>query len=408
MAHRRRGNQIICIGLRAFVRHRKITYLGGRNMRNAGLSLSSGSFFRLFLMLVILAGCDKTPSNETGSQEGKEGETPAPTEAQWPAGGEFVYVSNEDSGDISIISTVSNQVITTLNVGRRPRGIRVSHAGDKVFVALSGSPKCPPSMSDEDCGKQETDKTKDGIALVDVLTANLEQVLPGGSDPEQFDLSADNRRLFVSNEDSDQATIVDIASGEIMKIVAVGVEPEGVRVSPDGSLVYVTSETDHAVTVLDADSGTVVATIAVGLRPRDVVFTTDGLRAFVSAELAHSITVIDVLSHEVVATIELDATAKPVGMAITSDNQRLYVANGRGKTVSAINLNTFKVVGSVEVGPRAWGIVITEDERFLYIANGPSDDVTVVKTESMEVVTKIKVGESPWGVAIGPNPQPSP
>jgi YVTN family beta-propeller protein len=118
--------------------------------------------------------------------------------------------------------------------------------------------------------------------------------------------------------------------------------------------------------------------------------------------------VIDVDRHKVIATIELDATAKPVGMAVTSDNQRLYVANGRGKTVSAIDLNTFKVIDSVEVGPRTWGIALTEDERFLYTANGPSDDVTVVNTESMEVVTKIKVGKSPWGVAIGPNPRHSP
>lgn len=375
-------------------------------MRNAGLSGSTASFFHLFLTFVILGGCDDGSHIEAGSQEGKEGETPAPTETQWPMGGEFVYVSNEDSGDISIISTVSNQVVDTLDVGRRPRGIRVSHDGKKVFVALSGSPKCPPSMSDEDCAKQETDKSKDGIAVVDVNTANLERVLPGGSDPEQFDLSADGRHLFVSNEDSDQMTVVDIASGEVMKTVAVGREPEGVRVSPDGKLVYVTGESDHDVTVLDADSGSVITTIAVGMRPRDAVFAPDGLLAFVSAELAHSITVIDVISHEVVATIELEAAAKPVGMVITSDSKRLYVANGRGKTVSAIDLNTFEVLASVEVGPRSWGIVLSEDERFLYTANGPSDDVTVVNTESMEVVTRINVGESPWGVAIGPNPRP--
>jgi YVTN family beta-propeller protein len=115
--------------------------------------------------------------------------------------------------------------------------------------------------------------------------------------------------------------------------------------------------------------------------------------------------VIDVGKHKVIATIELDAAVKPVGLAATSDNRLLYVANGRGKTVSAIDLNTFKVIDTVEVGPRTWGLALTEDERFLYTANGPSDDVTVVSTRSMQVVARIKVGESPWGVAIGPNPR---
>ena len=76
--------------------------------------------------------------------------------------------------------------------------------------------------------------------------------------------------------------------------------------------------------------------------------------------------------------------------------------------VEFIDLDTLKVVGSVEVGPRTWGIALTNDERFLYTANGPSNDVTVVDTESMKVIARIEVGKSPWGVAIGPNPRSSP
>jgi len=366
------------------------------------------SYCQLILGCLFLGACDRAPKTDVEAQQPEADEPSASVSdaVEWPTDGELVYVSNEDSGDVSIISTASNQVISTIDVGRRPRGIRVSHDGKKLFVALSGSPKCPPTMPDEECEKNVADKTKDGIAVVDLITAKPERVLPGGSDPEQFDLSADGRRLFVSNEDSDQATIIDIASGEVLETIAVVREPEGVRVSPDGALVYVTGETDHAVTVLDTSTGTVVATIGVGLRPRDAVFASDGLRAFVSAELAHSISVIDVENHAVVATIELDETAKPVGMAVTADNQRLYVANGRGQTVSAVNLNTFEVVGTtVEVGPRPWGIGLTEDERFLYTANGPSDDVSVIDTESMQVVAKINVGETPWGVAIGPIPR---
>ena len=114
---------------------------------------------------------------------------------------------------------------------------------------------------------------------------------------------------------------------------------------------------------------------------------------------------IDVASYEVVSTIVLADTAKPVGMAIRSDGKRLYVANGRGKTVSEVDLETLAVLRSVEVGPRAWGIALSTDERFLYTANGPSDDVSVVEIESMQVVARIDVGETPWGLVIGPVPQ---
>ncbi len=57
--------------------------------------------------------------------------------------------------------------IGTIPVGTRPRGVKVSQDGKFVFVALSGSPKCPPSMPDAECEKLGSDKTKDGVAVVD-------------------------------------------------------------------------------------------------------------------------------------------------------------------------------------------------------------------------------------------------
>ena len=179
---------------------------------------SGRTFFLPFFGLFFLAGCDRAPDGDARPEDVATSETGTSEreEPRWPTEGDLAYVSNEDSGDISILSTATNQVIRTVEVGRRPRGIKVSPAGDKLFVALSGSPKCPPTMSDEDCEAQVTDKSHDGIAIVDVRSAQVERVLPGGSDPEQFDLSADGRRLIVSNEDSDQATIVDVVPGLIM------------------------------------------------------------------------------------------------------------------------------------------------------------------------------------------------
>ena len=114
---------------------------------------------------------------------------PAPGRPLRIAGPEMVLVSNEDSGDMSLIDPATNQVLTTIPVGRRPRGIKASSGGGMIYVALSGSPRCPPWMSDVECDQQVTDKTQDGIAEVDVIQGKVVRVLPGGSDPEQFDLT---------------------------------------------------------------------------------------------------------------------------------------------------------------------------------------------------------------------------
>ncbi len=114
---------------------------------------------------------------------------------------ELVYVTNEDAGTISIISTATRKVVGEVEVGTRPRGVEVSPDGELIYVALSGSPKCPPTVSDEECAKLGADKTKDGIAVIDARRQAVLRVLPGGSDPEEFDVDAASGRLFVANED---------------------------------------------------------------------------------------------------------------------------------------------------------------------------------------------------------------
>ena len=320
------------------------------------------------------------------------------------ASGELVYVTNEDSGDLSVIDSAANAVVATIPIGTRPRGVRVSADGRTIFVAVSGSPKCPPWMSDEDCEAQTTDKSLDGIAVVDAVERVVTHVLPGGSDPEQFDISGDGKRLCIANEDAGLATIVELDSREIVATVEVGEEPEGVRTSPDGQYFYVPGETDHNITVIDAEQGERVAQITVGHRPRDTVFTSNSARAYVSSEIDGTVSIIDVPNHKVIETVALPKNSRSMGLALSPDDKLLYVANGRSKTVSIIDLGTNEVIASFEVGDRPWGIGVSSDGKRLYTANGPSDDVSVVDTESHEVVAKIAVGETPWGIAIAPPP----
>jgi quinoprotein dehydrogenase-associated probable ABC transporter substrate-binding protein/PQQ-dependent catabolism-associated beta-propeller protein len=318
---------------------------------------------------------------------------------------DLVYVTNEDAGTISVISTATQRTIGEIEVGTRPRGIEVSRDGELIYVALSGSPKCPPTLPDEECAKLAADKTKDGIGVIDARRRAVLRVLPGGSDPEEFDVDHESNRLFVSNEDASELSIVDLTSGNVLRTVKVGGEPEGVRLRPDRRAVYVTSESDHAVTVVDTQSGAVLGNITVGWRPRDSIFSADGSRAYVSNEHGSSVAIVDVAANEVIETIALPAGSLPMGLALSPDEKRLYVANGRARTVSVIDLSTSNVVASVQVGARPWGIGLTSDGKLLYTANGSSNDVSVIDTASLNVIATIRVGATPWGIAVGPPPR---
>jgi YVTN family beta-propeller protein len=116
------------------------------------------------------------------------------------------------------------------------------------------------------------------------------------------------------------------------------------------------------------------------------------------------VSVVDAKAHKVLKTIKMPEGAKPMGVELSPDQKRLYVANGRGGSVSVVDVATDSILATVEVGVRPWGIALTSDGRKLYSANGPSNDVTVMDTESMKILKKIPAGELPWGVVVGRAP----
>ena len=313
------------------------------------------------------------------------------------------YVSNEDGQSVTIIDTDKLEAIATIPVGKRPRGIQVSRDGLRLYVAVSGAPKCPPTMPEEECEKLERDLKADGIAVIDTATQKLLTTLKAGSDPEQFDLTPDGKRMFVANEDAAMASVVDLTSGKVVARIKVGREPEGVRVSPDGRWVLVTNESDNSISIIDTKTLKVVRNVTVGKRPRDVAFTPDSRMAYVSGEFdgsVYRIAVPDGVPAERI--LQFRKGALPMSVILDPKRERLYVSTGRGGTVAVVSLegNEAKLVKEIPVGKRPWGMALSADGQRLYTANGPSDDVTVVDTVKLDVIRKIPVGRSPWGVAL--------
>ncbi|MBK7717259.1 MAG: beta-propeller fold lactonase family protein [Gemmatimonadetes bacterium] len=351
---------------------------------------------RLTLLTVALGACG--PKGEPATDQ------PPTLSAGAGASGELVYVTNEDSRDLTVIDAATDSVVATIPVGTRPRGVEVSPDGRTVYVALTGSP-VPAHHARRGVREAGLGQVQDGVAIVDVATRTTIKTIPAGSDPEEFDLSADGTRLFVSNEDADSASIVDLASGRPVANVKVGDEPEGVTVAPDGKTVWVTGETDHDITGFDAATGAIVARIDVlGQRPRSIGFLPDGSRAYVTNEMSGTVSVVDMVARTTLRQITMPTDSRPMSIVVTPDGRRIYISNGRGKTVSAIDPATDAVTATVEVGVRPWGIALSGDGRKLYTANGPGNDVTVIDTETMTVLKRIPAGTIPWGVAIGPKP----
>ncbi len=307
-----------------------------------------------------------------------------------------------------MIDPATHAIVQRINVGKRPRGLRISPDGTKLFVALSGSPIGGPGVDESKL--PPADRAADGIGVVDLASGTVVRKYQSGQDPESFAISADGRMLFVSNEDAGEMTALDLESGTIKAHVKVGEEPEGVTAGPDGKIVFVSCEGSNEVVAVDTSTFKVVGRVSTGPRPRSIAFTRDGAFGFVASENSGTLTVFNTAMRKVQKTIELprqaaptDVPPRPMGLQMSPDGTRLFVSLGRAKSIAIIDVATQAYAGAITgVGARPWGIGISPDGRKLYTANGPSGDVSIVDIATSTTEARLAVGGSPWGIAVAP------
>ena len=298
---------------------------------------------------------------------------------------ETAYVSDEGADVIHVVQAPEWKEAARIPVGKRPRGMQLSHDGRQLYVAAGND---------------------DRIDVVDLATRKVVGHLPSGPDPERFVVSPDGRWLYVANENDNTVSFVDIAAKKIVHEVPVGAEPEGMAVSPDGRWVICTSESASLVHFIDAASAKLVDSVLVGTRPRDAVFSADGSQLWVSSETRASVAVFAMPARKVAHTIDFDdddkapATVQAVGLVLRP--QRAFVALGRGNAVAEVDPKTFAIRRYFPVGSRNWGIGISPDRRRLFAANGLSGDATVIDLVANRPVATIRLGGKPWGVVVTP------
>lgn len=293
-------------------------------------------------------------------------------------------VSSEKDHALTLVDLTSLNVTATIPTCKRPRHLRLL-PGAQVIVACG------------DSGQAD---------VIDLVKRQSVKRVPLGDDPELFDLSADGKTLYVSNEEDAKVGIIDLGSGRRVGEIAVGEEPEGVQLSADGRILYVTSEVASVVHVVDVASRKVVKDIPVGKRPRRFALTPDGRELWVSHELDASVSVIDTRRQAVVATVRFElkgARAQditPVGMTLAPDGKTLYVALGNANHVAFVDVSARKVRQMVLVGKRAWSVATDRDGARLFVVNGLSDDLTVVDVASAKATRTVKVGRVPHSVVV--------
>jgi PQQ-dependent catabolism-associated beta-propeller protein len=304
-----------------------------------------------------------------------------------PADAYTAYITSEKDNSISVIDTDKLEVIKTVKVGQRPRGIVMSNDGKWLIV----------------CTSDDND-----VKVYDAKTLEYVKSLPSGPDPELLTLHPDGKRLYIANEDDNLVTVVDIDTSKVITEIPVGVEPEGMGMSPDGKVLVNTSETTNMAHFIDTTTHKLFDNVLVDSRPRVAMFNSAQTQLWVSSEVGGTVAVINPADRKVISKINFaipgveQESIQPVGIRITKDDKIAFVALGPANRVAVVDTATFKVLKYILVGQRVWQMFFTPDGKLLFTTNGASNDVSVIDVASQKAIKSIKVGRYPWGVVVSP------
>ena len=297
-----------------------------------------------------------------------------------------VYVSNEKDNTVSVIDGNSLQLVETIEVGERPRGIVLSKDGRHLYICASDD---------------------DHIEVLDLQSKQVVYNLPSGPDPELMSLSADGTRLFVANEDDNMVTVIDTIQRRKIVEIPVGIEPEGIGLSPDGRWLVSTSETTNMAHFINTETLEITDNVLVDARPRVAQYTPDGKEVWVSSEIGGTVSVIDAETRKIKHKIAFEVSGlraesiQPVGIKIASDgSNKAYIALGPSARIAIVNTGTYEVEKYLLVGPRVWNLEFSPDQKRIFTTNGVGGDVSVIDLGKQRVIKSIKVGRLPWGIAI--------
>jgi YVTN family beta-propeller protein len=199
-------------------------------------------------------------------------------------------------------------------------------------------------------------------SLIDVGSGKVVRRAGVGGEPEGVGIHPDGKHVYVANERDNSISVFDVESGEGVALVPVCERPRSIAFSPDGQRAFTTCEESHSVGVIDARTRTAAGSIDLpgeGVRPMGLVVSADGRELYASGGRGGTVHVIDLVASppRLGRTIE-NVGERPWGIGLATKANKLYTANGGSGDVSVIDAATGTVLRRIAIGGSPWGIAV--------------------------------------------------
>jgi DNA-binding beta-propeller fold protein YncE len=182
--------------------------------------------------------------------------------------------------------------------------------------------------------------------------------------------------------------------------------------APSRGMLLVANKGEHTLGIIDPVQGQQIATVDEGgITGHEVAASPDGKRAFVPiygnsgvgmpGTNGSTIAVIDVATHKLVDTINLGKGLRPHGAVIGPQNGLLYVTTEIGDSVTIIDPDSLRILGSVPTGqPESHMLAITRDGKRGYTSNMGVGTISVLDLDAREKIAVIAVSRHAQRISL--------
>jgi YVTN family beta-propeller protein len=266
-----------------------------------------------------------------------------------PRGGPGVDESKLPPGDrsadgIGVVDLATKKLIKTLESGQDPETFDLSPDGKTLFIS-----------------NEETAE----MSALDLVSGSIRGRAKVGVEPEGVGVRPDGKVVFVTSEADGDVTAVDTQTLAVLAHMKTGPRPRGIVFTHDSSTAFVTNENGSNLTVLDALALKTIGEVKIhldspmplGARPMGCVLSPDGTKLYVTTGRGGSLAIVDVATRAQLRSID-GVGDRPWGVAVSRDGSLVYTANGSSHDLSIVNLHTGNVDRRVAVGGLPWGVVL--------------------------------------------------
>jgi YVTN family beta-propeller protein len=367
--------------------------------------------------------------------------------------GNQVFVTNHDSGSVSVVDAATGTVTTVVHVGASPTSVVMSPSGSQAYISVARGIAVLDTVTDQlvatiaepsqpagvvflpDGRTAYALEAGSSVSVIDTATDTDTASIGGFSFASSMVASHDGSRVYVAAQH--RLYVVDTGSNTIVHKYYLAGLPGQMTLAPDGSRLYLTMAEDFGLNALDLKTGKLIR-LAIGSRqdPRQILLSADGSTAYLLE--GNQVALYNVATKSVTTTIPL--SFGPGTGVLAPDGSFLYVA-GQG-SLARIDLTTDTVTAvttQVSVGEMAYaaggsrvyllgsgqvvsldtateaaapltvqiavstGIALAPNARTAYVADRSAVAVAVVDLDSGTVTAIIPVDRAPQGILVNPD-----